>query len=388
MKVALTIAGLAPEFGGPSRSVPYLAEALSREGINVEIIACGSEIGHGTPVVPVAKPVRMRLLPARARRGYWRASNNDFFRSLYESVKTDEPTVIHDNGLWLPTNHAAARAACALKRPLVISPRGMLSTWAARHHRWRKRLAWIWFQRRDLLTAKALHATSDQEMCEFRDAGFRGPIAIVPNGVEAPQSADPKNQGVSRVRTALFLSRLHPKKGLINLVEAWANVRPANWRVVVAGNDEGSHRREIEAAVRRHNLDSTFSFQGATADHMKWRLYRDADLVILPSHSENFGIVVAEALASGVPVITTRGTPWKDLIEHHCGWWVEVGVAPLAHALREAVALTDEQRLAMGQRGRQLVESKYSWRRVATEMKSVYAWLLGEGDRPACVTLS
>jgi glycosyltransferase involved in cell wall biosynthesis len=109
---------------------------------------------------------------------------------------------------------------------------------------------------------------------------------------------------------------------------------------------------------------------------------------LLPSHSENFGIVVAEALASGVPVITTRGTPWRDLIEHRCGWWEEIGASPLAAALEAATALSDDERRAMGQRGRELVERKYSWQRVAADMKAVYAWLLGQGERPDCVLLN
>lgn len=389
MKVALTIAGLAPEFGGPSRSVPALAEALSREGLNVELIACESEAGQGEPVIPDASLVQTRIVPARARRGRWRAASNDFFSTLSESVRTNEPTVIHDNGLWLPTNHAVARAASVLKRPLIISPRGMLSTWSARHHGWKKRLAWALFQRRDLGTAAALHATSSQEAGEFRRAGLRQPIAIVPNGVEVPlQSGKTPIRDVNRIRTALFLSRLHPKKGLINLVEAWAKVRPENWRMVVAGNDEGDHQREVEAAVHRYELDSSFFFPGPVCDEAKWNLYRDSDLFVLPSHSENFGIVIAEAMASGLPVITTRGTPWRDVIEHRCGWWQEVGMAPLAHALRAATTLDDDARCEMGQRGRELVMQKYSWSRVANEMKSVYEWLLDERERPDCVKVN
>jgi glycosyltransferase involved in cell wall biosynthesis len=387
MKVVLTIAGLAPEFGGPSRSVPSLAEALSREGMNVEIIACESETGQSAPLIPDATLVETRLVPARARHGCWRAATNDFFSRLCDSLKTNEPVVIHDNGLWLPTNHGVARAADVLKRPLVISPRGMLSGWAAGHHRWKKRVAWVWFQRRDLFSANVLHATSDQEMSDLRSAGFRGPIAVVPNGIDSPVLAR-TTQAHRSTHIALCVARLHPIKGLMNLIEAWSEVRPNGWRMLIAGADEDGHLAELKSAITARSLEGVFEFVGAVEGERKWALYRNADLFVLPSYSENFGVGIAEALSNGIPVITTRGTPWKDLIERDCGWWEEVGAAPLAHALREAVTLTDEQRRAIGQRGRELVENKYSWCRVAAEMKSVYAWLLGQGDRPACVTLS
>jgi glycosyltransferase involved in cell wall biosynthesis len=96
-------------------------------------------------------------------------------------------------------------------------------------------------------------------------------------------------------------------------------------------------------------------------------------------------VVIAEALACGVPVITTKGTPWNELLAHRCGWWVDAGAEPLATAMREAIALTDEQRREMGKRGRCLVEERYSWPKIAVEMKLVYEWVLGGGTKPECV---
>jgi glycosyltransferase involved in cell wall biosynthesis len=383
MKAALTVAGLSPEFGGPSRSVPALAEALARENVTVDVLACESQQEHGTPVLPDAKLVRTQLLPVRSRRGRWRAAHNDFFCVLYE-IACDNDTVIHDNGLWLPTNHAVARAARFLKQPLVISPRGMLSKWAWQHHRWKKRVAWRLFQHRDLLSASALHATSAQEVSDIRQAKFYGPVAVVPNGIDLPEFRFAAREARS-TNIALCVARLHPVKGLMNLIEAWSQVHPNGWRMVIAGGDEDGHRAELEAAITARGLDGAFEFRGPVEGERKWALYRDADLFVLPSHSENFGMGIAEALASGVPVITTRGTPWEDLAQCRCGWWEEVGVAPLSRALREAMNLTAKERGEMGRRGRELVEQKYSWRRVAAEMKSLYAWLLNQGDRPACV---
>jgi glycosyltransferase involved in cell wall biosynthesis len=133
------------------------------------------------------------------------------------------------------------------------------------------------------------------------------------------------------------------------------------------------------------NLEKTFELVGPAYGTEKEELFKEADLLVLPTMSENFGMVVPEALARGVPVITTKGAPWEILLETRCGWWVELGVEPLAMAIREATALTDEERLRMGRRGRALVQRDYSWGIIAEKMLTTYRWLLGRADRPAWV---
>ena len=283
----------------------------------------------------------------------------------------------------------------------MVSLRGMLTTWALRFRGLKKRVAWHLYQRRDLHTASVLQATSRAEADGFRCLGLKHPIAIIPNGVELPEwKAESRKQkaemGTKEVRrTVLFLGRIHPIKGLLSLVEAWGTVQReerraeseehGTWRVVIAGSDENGHTAEVKAESRKQKVEASFEFVGPVEGERKWELYRSADLFVLPSHSENFGLVVAEALACGVPVITTKGTPWQDLEIHRCGWWVEMGAEPLANALRAAMALSDAERVEMGQRGRKLVEEKYNWPRIAEQMKAVYEWMLGLGPRPRSV---
>ena len=135
-------------------------------------------------------------------------------------------------------------------------------------------------------------------------------------------------------------------------------MKPQGWRVLIAGPDEGGHEAEIKAAVNDAGLSNVFQFIGAVDDERKWNLYRDADIYVLPSYSENFGVTVAEALGSGVPVITTTATPWQELETHRCGWWVEAGVEPLAEALTNAIGTSSEHLMEMGLRGRRLVEDR------------------------------
>lgn len=388
MKIVVTIAGLSPEFGGPSHSVPALAKALANEGVEVDLFTCEAQRDYGPPALPDPALVRTRLLPVRSRRGRWRARRNDFFRAACDHARGHD-AVIHDNGLWLPTNHAVAAAARFLKRPFLISPRGMLSQWALSHHRWKKRIAWRCFQRTDLFGASALHVTSEQELEDARRAGFRGPIAVIPNGVSlagtARQRTTDNRQQNSKIRTALFVGRVHQVKGLMNLVEAWSVVRPNGWRMVIAGNDENGYSEKLKAESRKLKVEHEFEFVGPVEGNKKNELYQKADLFILPSYSENFGIAIAEALANELPVITTKETPWKDLIDHGCGWWEEIGAEPLARALHKATQLDEETRRKMGKRGRELAATKYSWPEIARKMKSVYEWLLGRDEWPECV---
>ncbi len=388
MKVLMSIAGLDPEFGGPSRSVPALAEALARAGVGVELFACESAAGQGTPRLPDASLVSTHLLPFTDRTSHWSARSNGFFSALKDRAG-EADTIIHDNGLWLPSNHAVVAAAQALMRPLLLSPRGMLTPWAMQYRGLKKQMAWWLYQRRDLRRASMLHATSQAEAEGFRRSGFRQPIAVVPNGVELPPLSAFQRFSVSTfpgppraVRTALFLSRIHPVKGLVHLIEAWAKLKPEGWRVVVAGDDADGHRAELELLIRQRQLTGQFEFVGPVHGETKAKLYQSADLFLLPSHTENFGIAIAEALGAGLPVITTWGTPWEELETRRCGWWVEIGAEPLADALQQAVQMSDAERREMGQRGRRLVEEKYTWPAAAQKMSAVYRWMLESGSRP------
>lgn len=387
MNVLFSIAGLHPESGGPARSVPALATALGRRGVGAEILSLDYRQRSQAPLTPDSALVRTTYVDCGAplaHRLQWTRAFKDALRTRCREGRIE---IIHDTGLWLLTNHAAASVSRALALPRVLSPRGMLTAWALQHRGWKKKIAWSIYQHRDLETARLLHATSAAEAEDFRAAGLRQPIAILPNGVDVPATV-PAHAATGGLRTALYLSRLHPKKGPLHLVHAWAAVRPRGWRVVVAGGGEGSQRAELESAIAAAGLGSVFSLVGPVDDHAKQALYAQADLFVLPSHSENFGIVAAEALASGVPVITTRGTPWSGLESEACGWWIPIGTEPLVVALRDATGRSAEERRAMGLRGRAWMERDFGWPRVAARMQAAYAWLLGLAPRPDCVVES
>ncbi|QJE94293.1 glycosyltransferase [Luteolibacter luteus] len=366
MKVIHTVSSLKMETGGPARSVPGLAGALARAGAEVS-------------------------LTANERPDSFRAPEGVAFLSggtELPSLQAAAAEMIHDHGLWLPSNYKVAQLASAMKTPRVVSPRGMLEPWALEHRKWKKRLAWWLYQKRCLKSAAALHATSDAEAEQFRRLGLKMPVIVLPNGVDLPEIPDEVAEAAphSSRRTALFLSRIHPKKGLPLLLDAWARVKPQDWDLHIVGPDEGGHLADLQKQAKQLGLGSDLvRFSGPLDGAEKAAAFREASLFVLPTYSENFGIAAAEALAHGLPVITTHGAPWQVLETERCGWWVPVEGDAIAKALLDASARPEAELREMGRRGKEMVAARYSWDGIAREMLACYQWLLGRGSKPRCV---
>lgn len=279
-------------------------------------------------------------------------------------------------------NVYAGRAAARAGTPLIVSPRGMLSPGALAYSRWTKRLFWHVLQGPAYAQAACWHATSTQEAEELRAFGIRAPIAVIPNGIDLP-APRPRARAMGAPRAILFLGRLHPKKGLDRLIEAWAALaaeRPG-WHLRVVGPDEAGHRAEIVAHIARLGAPRV-TFDGPLYGAERDAALAEADLFVLPTRSENFGLTVAEALGAGTPAIVTKGAPWFGLEAHRCGWWIEQGVPSLVEALRAATALTDAERAAMGARGRDWVGREFAWPGIAEQMRALYRWTVGQDGRP------
>jgi glycosyltransferase involved in cell wall biosynthesis len=363
LKVFVTGTSLLPDYGGPAFSVSRLAVALAEAGAEVGLWA-SDQSAAVTPLLPARSSVR-RIVGAEAE-------------ALDCFGETD---VLHDNGIWLPHNHRLAVLAETRDIPRVVSTRGMLEPWALSHKRLKKKLAWWLYQRRDLKHASCHHTTGGAEGLNVQNLGLGVPVVTVPNGVDVPEERPwPLGSGVvkavRRRRTALFLGRIYPIKGLPMLVEAWARVRPGGWLLQIAGPDEAGHQKEVERAVTAAGLDEVVSFIGPVGPEMKKSAFFDADLFVLPTHSESFGMVVAEALAHGLPVLTTTRAPWSILREGGCGWWVDATVDGIADGLRQATRLNSDTLRSMGAKGRALVNAKFSWKHVADLMLLTYEAIL------------
>lgn len=282
------------------------------------------------------------------------------------------PDCVHLHGIWSPK---LARCFLAWRQrgvPCIVSPHGMLDPWALSHKWLKKRVAWHVYQKRLLDRAVLLHGTSEREVRQFKTLGLKPPSALVPWGVNTPPPRGPI--GRRGERTALFVGRIHPVKGLPMLIEAWGRVRPVGWKLRIVGPDEAGHRTEMEATVRQVGVASVVEFAGELTGPAKVAAYASADLFVLPSYAENFGMVVAEALAHSLPVVTTTGTPWSLLPARGCGWCVAPTVDHIAQVLSTATALDDETLRAMGTRGREWVANEFNWQQAANKMKAAYQW--------------
>lgn len=365
--------------GGLFESVRHLSQAVDAVS-DVHITVLGlrdpmttADAGHWAPLPIETYPV-------------WGGLRFGFAPGLYAALTKAQPHVIHLHGLWKYTSLVAWWWAKAHGCPYIVSPHGMLEPWSLTQSRIKKWMANQLYQGACLRQAMCIRATSKMEVESIRLAGYRTPIALVPNGVEIPAKPLPRFPRESgRPRRVLFLSRIHRKKGLINLVKAWEALHPVGWELLIVGPDEEGHLAEVKAAVAECRLQEQILFPGEVWGEEKNRLYCSSDLFVLPTFSENFGLVVAEALSCEVPVITTRAAPWHELEEERCGWWIDTGVAPLVAALREALAMAPDELHEMGVRGRQLIEDRYTWEPIGHAIVEVYDWMLGKQPKPGCI---
>lgn len=373
--------------GGLASAVRAWSEALAEAGVQITVFCLDLTATFGPNLIPRHPRIRTIEIPCLIEPRSRLILALRLQGRLKRHCAEHDVDLIHAHGVWLPGTRIAARVAQRYGLPFIVSPHGHLQPWAMAHKRLKKWLAWNAYGRGSLAGANLVQAASVSEREGLRALGVQSPVALVPNIVAAPADQSSGISAQNRSRTALFLSRIHPSKGLLDLVEAWNALRPEGWRVVVAGPDEVGHLAEVQDAVSRHKLEDGFEFVGAVPYEDRWRWYWAADLYVLPTYSENFGVTVAEALSAGVPVITTHAAPWSALVQQGCGWWVDTGPDALRDALSEATAMDDVVRARMGECGRALVSSCYSASVVARRLLDVYLWACSKGGRPACVEI-
>ena len=380
------VASIGDPGAGTSYCVRALTSAMARRGAKVDIHTvegwrdnpeteglCDA-VGHAT------HPLDLAGLPILGRACFSRGLD----RAL--KIAAANTDIMHGHGLWLMPNIYPSWAVRSGRAKLVVSTHGMLGAAALAFSSRGKQAFWRLFQKDALTQAACLHATCEAEHDEIRAAGLENPVAVIPNGVDLP--APDAWAGHDRPRTVLSLGRIHPKKGLDQLLRAWAEVevkRPA-WRLRVIGPAERNHDQELMALSQSLGLKRA-SIEGPAFGAAKLAAYRDAELFVLASRNENFAVTVAEALAAGAPVIATKGAPWKGLETEGCGWWTEEGVAALSAALDLATAMPRSELLAMGERGRAWMARDFGWDRIAFDMLGVYRWLINGDERPASVRL-
>lgn len=371
MRVLHIVASIESESAGPSVSVPRLAEAQAARGADVTLATIGDpEAPHHSRTI-----VHHRLYPQTAA-GVPVLSSLLLSRSLQKMLAVEPRSfdVVHSHGLWLAPN--VYPAAAARQGALwVVAPRGMLGEAALRFSALKKKAFWALVQGPALRHAGLIHATSEEEARATKKAGVKAPAVVVPNGVDLPP--DETVPGYTSRRTILSLGRVHPKKGLDRLIDAWSLIAPRfpDWDVRIVGPDEGGHADLLKARIDAAKLPR-ITVEGPLFGARKTAAYREAGVFAMPTLNENFAMTVAEALAAGTPVISTKGAPWRGLETHNCGRWIEHGPKAMADSLAEILSLDDQARALMGQRGRAWMAAEFSWDHIADRLlKSYCAYL-------------
>jgi len=359
-------------YGGPIISVYELCAGLVRLGCEVRVLTTDAN-GRGA-VLDVAKDAPVTLPPGISVRYcpriFRHSVSPQLARRLAPSIRWAD--LVHLTAVYnFPT--IPTLAACRwLRKPLVWSPRGALQRWP-NSRRPGLKAGWESLCRRLAPRGMVLHVTSEQEAAESA-AKFPGAGAVViPNGVELPPGLEHRN-GSGGLRL-LFLGRIDPKKGIENLLAACqllANVsRP--WSLTIAGSGDAAYTAALEENACRLGLREHVSFVGEVRGQAKADLLAASDLAVFPSHTENFAMVVAEALAHSVPVIASKGTPWSGVEARGCGLWVENDPATLAAAIERMSRMPLAE---MGQCGRRWMEEEFAWETVAREMLRLYGKLV------------
>lgn len=304
---------------------------------------------------------------------------------LDDQASTRKVDVIHSHGLWMMPNVYAGVIAKKYDLPLIVAPHDTLSAWSMQSGSKAKRPFWHLIQKRALSATTCFHATAESEYFDIRRVGFKMPIAIVPNAVDIPKL--PKKKG-GDYKTLLFLGRIHPQKGIDTLLAAWCLVqsRFPDWRLLIVGPDNGGYLAKMKALAAKLDLKRV-QFSEPLYGVDKVQAYRDADLFVLSSNSENFAMTVAESLACATPAIVSKGAPWSGLVTHNAGWWVDIGVEPLVAGLEQAMACSTMELQEMGRRGRTWMEQEFSWPRIGMQMAETYQWILHGGTCPSWVKI-
>jgi len=369
MKVFQIVPDISYEANGVKPVVEGLASYFSKNNCSVTVCALDARI------------LIQNINFLKAKKTFLTRLNEyspDFPR--YLKVAFNECDIVHGHSLWSSANLFTGIYARKRKAKLVISPHGTLTEFALSRRRVIKQALWP-IQRLALTRADLLHATAESEVDDILRTGYTGPIALIPNGVEIPQVIE--NTQLTKKKQVLFLSRIHPKKGLENLIRAWGSINKngTEWELAIAGVGDSDYEASLKSLTSSLGLQNV-KWIGPVYGEEKAKIYHESSLFILPSFSENFGMVVAEAMSYGLPCIASKGTPWSALETARAGWWIENSVDALYTTLTLAFAHSEFELASMGLRGRTYVEEHFSWAKIGHCFNETYNWLLGNGQRP------
>ena len=374
MKILHTITDLNLTSGGAATSTLNLFNALKKIGVDIEILTLGpknpKDICLGEDIDNIIKKEFDGKTPFVYSRNFKNYLENNYDYDIY-----------HANGLWTYPTHKTINIAKKINKPSIVTIHGMLNRNALKMGKLKKELALNIFQKKDLEKVSFIHSTSQYEVECIRELGINTPIALIPNGITmTPRIEEKPNDSIYRFG---FVGRIDRVKNIDLLLEAWNNlgVTTKNCELsIIGGGYDDKYLLELTQFVKENKLNVRFT--GMLTKQNTLIEMSKLDFLILPSRSENFGMVIPEALSMGIPCIATKGTPWEELNTHNCGWWIDSDKESIAEAIQCAITTTEEDYKLKGNNGINLVESKYSIEKTAELIYKLYEYIVKGGVQP------
>jgi len=396
MHVAMLTPSLSRAAGGIFEIERSLSQAL-HDLSDVSVDVLGLRDAHTEADLPAWKPLEPAVFETRGPDAFGYAPG------LYPALRTAAANLVHLHALWMYPSVASVKWTRHTGRPHVVTINGMLDPWAVSNSGWKKQIAGWLYEDANLTEAACLQVNTEAELEAVRNYGIDTPVCVIPNGVDLPVIEEPATDGPVRDtpppwagsipddrRVMLFLGRIHPKKGLRELIDgwtAWHGPHGADWSLGIVGWDDGGHEPQLKQHVRDAGLEDSVSFLGPQFGDDKAAAFAHADAFILPSYSEGFPMAVLEAWSYALPVLKTRACNIPNAFDAGAALEVEPDPDSIADGLRRFTRLPAGEQEAIGRKGRALVEERYTWPRVARQMHDVYRWVLGDAPRPDSVVL-
>ena len=391
MKVAFLAPSISRKAGGIFEISRRLAQTLHANNyLDVAVLGLKDEFSDAD--LPIWQPVHAAPLSVVGPRSF------GYSPAMRRTLKRESPDLTHVHGLWMYPTLAAARWSRVTGRPYMVTIHGMLDPWALRHSRWKKSVAAWLYENACLRGATCIHVNTKAEMNVVRQYGLRNPIAIIPNGMDIPDSrSDSPSPWIHLIKSGtkviLYLGRLHPKKGLQVLLRGWKEVlrkdSPSDhWDLVIAGWDQEDHRAELITTADKLGIRGRVHFVGPLFGEAKSSALCSADAVVLPSFSEGLPMAVLEAWANCLPVLMTSSCNLSEGFAAGAAIPIQPEPESIDCGLRQLTSMSDSCRRKMGMNGRELVRQRFTWDAVGNQMNSLYYWMLNGGSTPDTLVFS
>jgi glycosyltransferase involved in cell wall biosynthesis len=387
VRVLFVVPAIAPRYGGTSTAVVATVEALNRlPDVRAEVATTDADGRHGRILAKHSNGMPVHHFP-RTWSEQWKYSTR---LGQWLRGHVAEYDIIDIQGMWSYSTWAASRRAGSARVPYLVRPHGMLSSYTWQRSRLKKAVYWRLIERRTIERASACLVTSGEEADEVRALKPDAKTFLIRNGVEEVAFSSSGNErklrqlcgiGIDGLPIVLFLSRLHPKKGIVDrLIPALARMRTRCHLAIVGEEDTTStgYSFEIQKALKQFQVEDRVSLLGAINGNDRWALYDGATAFVLPSHSENFGIVVGEAMARGCPVVVTKEVQSAELVRQAQAGFVVDGIPERIAESLDSFVCDKLSRTKASESGKAFARSHLRWSNVASELRLIYKQVLSD----------